>query len=118
MKKTIIISLLTLNFLSCLPKSEPDVVIVNNTNSSFDSIRVFANNSKPTTFFSLGENEKVKGKIEFDRKKKGDGSYSILAYNKGSVVRSQGFGYYTNGASLNYAFKIVIKKDTIHIEEN
>jgi len=116
MKKSIIISILISNLLSCLPKNEPDVLIVNKTNVTFDSIRVFANDKNPTTFYSLRENEKVKGKIVFDKNKKGDGCYSILAYKKDSVVISQGFGYYTNGASLDREFNISIMKDTIIVK--
>lgn len=116
MKKIIIVLILISNLLSCLPKSEPNVLIVNKTNMTFDSIRVFANDKNPTTFYSLRENEKVKGRIVFDRNKKGDGTYSVLVYKNGNVINSQGFGYYTNGASLNYSFKIKIEKDTIVIK--
>lgn len=101
---------------SCLPKKEPRVIIVNNTKITLDSVKVFANSNNPTTFFSLKENEKVKGRIVFDRNKKGDGSYSILVYKKDSIFVSKGFGYYTNGASLNYRFDIKIEPDTLIIK--
>ena len=52
----------------------------------------------------------------FDKNKKGDGCYSILAYKKDSAVISQGFGYYTNGASLDREFNISIMKDTIIVK--
>jgi len=103
-------------FFSCIPSKEPKLTIVNNSDIDYDSIKVFTTIEKPTIFYNVLIDSRVKGKILFNSKKKGDGCYKINLFNDGSLIKKECFGYYTNGASGNYSFKVMIEKDTIRIE--
>ena len=104
-----------LNLLSCLPRNEPKIFIENKANITLDSIKIFTSSSLPTVFYLIKNNEKVKGKVLFDKKNKGDGCYEIEVFQKDILINYQCFGYYTNGSSLNREFRMTIKKDTIII---
>lgn len=114
MKSTIIIIIIISVLLtSCLPRNEPKIIVKNNTNIKFDSIRVYTSINLPTIFYELKPNQSVKGKILFDKNKKGDGCYKITIHKNGDVSKKECFGYYTNGASLSRKFNIYIEKDTM-----
>jgi hypothetical protein len=115
MKKQILLFLFPLSVISCV-QNEPSLLLINNSGEQYDSIHVFSKPSLPTTFNHFLTGDKRKGKILFENNDKSDGAYGIKLYKGGKVVRSEYFGYYTNGASLNSGFKITIEKDTIVIE--
>lgn len=103
-------------FFSCIPRNEPLISIENSSLISYDSIIVFTSYNMPTKFYNVSSNDKVGGKIMFDNNKKGDGCYKIRIYKKDSLTFGNCFGYYTNGASLNYKFDIKIEPDTLIIK--
>jgi hypothetical protein len=112
----ILISILSLIFFnSCIPVNEPELIIENNSNITFDSIKVFTTIKLPIVFYSLKPNQKAKGNILFDKSKQGDGCYKIVIYSKGNIFKKECFGYYTNGSSLNRKFSIKIEQDTIKV---
>ncbi len=111
---SIIVLVLFLN--SCLPKKTPHLVIENNTKYTFDSIMAYTTVKLPTVFYSVEPNSIVKGVFLFDKDKQGDGNYKIAIYRNGSLFQNKGFGYYTNGASLNRKFNISIETDTIKVD--
>ena len=113
--KRIIIVFVVLFLNSCLPKEKPHVVIKNKTKHTFDSIMVYTSIKLPTVFYSVEPNSIVKGVFLFDKDKYGDGNYKIAIYRNGSLYQNKGFGYYTNGGSLNRRFKIIIETDSIKV---
>lgn len=117
MDKIVYIIVAFLLVISCMPKDNPKVTITNNSEIFFDSIKVFSSIRNQTVFYKIGKHQKVKGRILFDEKNKGDGAYQVLIYEKDSLYINRSFGYYTNGASLNYRFDILIEKDTLIIDE-
>jgi hypothetical protein len=100
-------------FVSCLQQS-PKIVIKNKTTVTFDSIRVHTTPDIPTIFYDVSPKTVVKGKIFFDTKNTADGAYMIEIYNSGKNLKTQNFGYYTNGAPTNRKIEIEIFTDTIY----
>jgi len=116
MKNRIVISSLLLLIVSCFHRKEPKITIINNSGNLYDSIIVFTSVNKPTLFYNVKNKGIVKGKILFDESNKSDGCYKILLYQKDSLKFNNCFGYYTNGASLNYKFDIKIEKDSLIVD--
>ncbi len=98
---------------SCIFKNNPDVKIKNESDYLIDSVILSAHpNSKKTVFKNIKPNETRKGNILFDNVPKTDGASSAVLYFNNKIKRL-GLGYYTNGASLDYGFDIVIENDTV-----
>ncbi|MCX7551702.1 hypothetical protein [Xanthomarina sp. F2636L] len=116
MKTPLLLLSFTLLIFSCFPRKEPGISISNNCDVDYDSIKVFTSIEKPTLFYNIKANSRVKGKILFDNNKKGDGCYKILVYKEEILKFNDCFGYYTNGASLNYGFEISIESDTLIVK--
>ncbi len=116
MKYLFIILILVIS--SCiLPRESPIVNIKNDTNETFSQIKVFSNSiDNPTEFHDVSPREIVKGKIKFKEEDKSDGGYLLFLFKSDSIYKKYGFGYYTNGASLDREFNIIIKNDTIIIK--
>jgi len=108
----VIIFLLT----SCLIDQNPKFKIVNYSDEQFDSIVLYTNHRSQTLEKVFPESSH-KGRLSFDPSTKGDGMYGIDLYQKDSIVRFQSWGYFTNGASLNYSFRIELFQDSIVIKE-
>lgn len=116
MKKKLLIITIVFFIKSCIsPSDEPILIIKNKSEITIDSIVTYTSINLLTTFYSLSPNEKIEGKILFDKRNKDDGCYNMIIYNKGSILRKKCFGYYTNGGSLHRRFTITIEKDTIKI---
>lgn len=116
MKKIFFLLLITLLFYSCLIRDNPKITIINNSKEEIDSIEVFASSLDRTTFRHIKPNEKRKGIISFKNVPNQDGAYGIFIYNKGINTIQQPFGYYTNGGSIDYEFKVFIENDTIIVK--
>lgn len=114
-KKSLLIIIIIVFCKSCIPINEPKLIIENNSNTTFDSIKVYTSIKLPTSFYSLKPNQKTNGSILFDKTNKDDGCYKIIIYSKGHIFKRECFGYFTNGASLNREFSIKIEKDTIKV---
>lgn len=110
------IIVIALFFNSCIsPLNQPILIVENKSEMTFDSIETYTSVNLLTTFYSVKPNEKIEGKILFDKTNKDDGCYKIIVYNDGGIFRKECFGYYTNGGALNRVFTITIEKDTIKI---
>ncbi len=113
--KNFILFFISLSFYGCILSDNPKVKVVNKSNLLLDSIVVFATPSDKTIFKKIRINEKKYGTISFKNVPNTDGGYMIQTYKDGIIIKERGFGYYTNGGSLDYGFSIVIEKDTIII---
>lgn len=113
MKNFSIIFILIL-LLGCV-KDHPNVIVINKSNMFFDSIQVYATPKKPTTFKNIKSNITFRGEILFDESMSSDGAYTIQLFKGNDTLKNYSFGYFTNGASLNRAFMIEVKNDTIII---
>ena len=89
----------------------------NENMSSFviDSIEAYANSNYKTVFKKIEPGEIRRGNILFKEMPKHDG-VSIIKIYFNNKEKSFGLGYYTNGASLDYGFKIKIENDSIYID--
>lgn len=114
--KIVTFLLVILLLSSCVIRDNPIIKITNNSNSTIDSIEVFAFPTNKTVFRNIKPNEKVKGIISFEGIPKQDGGTSLRVYNEGKV-RSRGLSYYTLGGSLDYGFKVSIEPDTIIVKK-
>jgi len=114
MKKLLfIISLVTLT--ACV-NSNPKFTIKNNSGTTLDSVSIATSNGlSPSTTSNLNNGETFSGEIIFGDNLIGDGNYIIEIFSNDTLVRSKGFGYYTNGASLNVSFDVTIFKDSISV---
>jgi len=115
MKKITILFIVLSTLISCLFRDNPIVKIKNSSNKTIDSIEIFAYTSHKTVFKNVKPNERVKGIIELNNLSNNDGNYNIKVYSN-NLMKQQSFGYFTNGASLDYQFNIAIEKDTILIK--
>lgn len=113
--KKISLLLIGLAFIGCV-KNNPTVTITNNSSQIYDSIYVYASKTNPSVFKNIKSNDKVTGVIVFDNTIQEDGSYTIRLFKNNEAVRQKSFGYYTNGASLDSNFEIVIESDSIKIK--
>lgn len=114
MKKNILI--ITLITLTACVNSNPKFTIKNNSGITLDSVSIATSNSlSPSTTSNLKNEEIFSGEIIFGNNLTGDGNYIIEIFNNDTLVRSKGFGYYTNGASLNASFDVTIFRDSISI---
>ncbi len=110
-----VIILISLIFTGCLLRDNPKLKVYNKSDSSIDSIYVYAVIEDKTIIKNINSGEKRFGTIFFEKVPNADGAYMVKVFNNGKVIKETGFGYYTNGASLDYGFKIEIKNDTIII---
>lgn len=115
MKKVIILFITLSTLISCLLRDDPIIKIKNNSDKTIDSIEVFAYPTHKTIFKDIKPNKKVKGIIKLYGLSNNDGGYIIKTYSN-NQMKQQGFGYFTNGGSLDYGFKAFIENDTIIIK--
>jgi len=113
--KYLILFVLTFSMFGCFIRDNPKVKVVNKSNLILDSVVVFAASNEKTIFKKIKINEKQHGKISFKNIPNVDGGYMVQVYYNGFLIKERGFGYYTNGGSLDYGFDIIIEKDTIII---
>ena len=102
-------------FLVACISDNPIISISNKSQATYDSIKVFTSINSQIVFMKVKPKDVVKGKIVFDKKNTADGEYHVQLFLNGKMVIEKGFGYFTNGASLNRSFKIIIEADTIRI---
>lgn len=108
--KNILIASLCFCLLSCINEN-PRVELFNNSDQTIDSVSIFVStHCLPLIIRDIKSQEKKKETLYFCDHLTGDGSYGIEIYDKGKIVSRTGFGYYTNGKSLNSGFKITIGK--------
>ena len=117
MKKNIIrILIFTLILTSCSNKVVADFEIINNTEFNIDSLKIEPNISNVGKYISLKKGEKAEYKSDMTTIAKTDGDYQISFLVNG-IIKTQVFGYYTNGYPLERITKIKIEKDTILINQ-
>ncbi|OYU79267.1 MAG: hypothetical protein CFE23_14870 [Flavobacterium sp. BFFFF1] len=109
--KTIVLTLVALAFFSCTGKN-PTVVLHSELPNHLDSVLVYASHScGHAVFKNIGAGFTGSAVIPFCKALQSDGSYAIQCYSGGTIYAQKGFGYYTNGASLNNGFDITITKE-------
>ena len=113
MKSRYKISILTLSIFiaSCNDWSQGKFEITNNTSKELDSIYIQPDRSLRKHFLSLKPHE-TKYYVTDMGGEGTDGAYTIY-YKQNSALRSQIFGYYTNGSSMEKLTKVTIMPDTI-----
>ena len=99
---------------SCV-SDKPRVSIFNRSQITYDSIIVFSTLNSKVVFNNVKPKDVVKGKMIFDNKTATDGGYNIKLFVNNRMVKEKRFGYYTNGASLNRSFEIIIESETIRV---
>lgn len=109
-----LIFVLSVLLFSCI-KENPQIIIENDTQIKFDSIKVFTTPNIPTIFRNVEPKFTLKGQINFDKTSLSDGGYTIQIFKDGKIYRQNNFGYYTNGRPLNRKFDIVIEPDTLKV---
>jgi len=114
--KIIVLFFLIIIVTSGCHKQHPDVIIYNETENYFDSVHVQATQGRITSFKKIEPYSKYKSKIFFDSLMISDGGYLLNLFIDADTLMSRSFGYYTNGESMNSAFLIRIKNDTIEVE--
>ena len=109
--KILSISYFILFFGSCIRES-PKFVLKNESKKIYDSIEVFTSQKFRTVLKKVQPNEIYRGEIPFDPHDKTDGCYKLITYSKNDIINNICFGYYTNGASLDNGFTIIINNKT------
>lgn len=116
MLKTKSILIILVLSVSCI-RQDPKITVYNNSGITYDSISVSTIGGQSTVFRNVEGKSRSKGIIDFANTLGNDGCYTIEIYKNDSIIRRKNFGYYTNGASLNYSFKVNIESDTIIVSE-
>lgn len=85
-----------------------EVRFTNENSAVLDSVIIYADKScEPLVFRNVKKGDKKSGFIPFCNEIVGDGTYGIEIFKNGKVIYQGGFGYYSNGKSLNESFKIM-----------
>ncbi|AMC10252.1 hypothetical protein Lupro_02835 [Lutibacter profundi] len=113
--KNLISIIVLASLIGCI-RDNPKIKIQNKSSVKLDSVIVYATSQDKTVFKNIEIREKKQGIISFKNVPKTDGGYLIQVFKDGNLIKENGFGYYTNGGSLNYGFNIMIKNDTILID--
>ena len=100
---------------SCI-KNCPTFTVVNRSGAVIDSLTISNLEGYSKTFRSIEPGAIVDGCIDMQGTPPVDGSYGLYVYQEGKRV-VKGFGYYTNGASLDYHFGISVERDSIIIRQ-
>ena len=110
------ILLATISSFSCSNNLGNNFEIKNDTSFEIDSV-IVTNGIHQVKLKELKANEKRIGFIDFKiGNPKHDGNYEVKVYNKKQRLKEL-FGYYSNGMPSNSEFEIILKKDTIVINE-
>ena len=99
-------------FTSCDDWSHGKFEITNKTTITIDSIYIQPDQAAGKHFISLKPNETKYYVSDMTRPSGTDGAYRIQ-YKLGSNAKSQIFGYYSNGNSIEKLTKITILIDTV-----
>lgn len=110
---TVIIIFISLN--SCI-RDNPKIKIQNKSSIILDSVLVYVTPENKTVFKNINISEIKRGIISFKNVPNTDGGYLVQVFKNGDLIKENGFGYYTNGKSLDYGFNITIKNDTILVD--
>jgi hypothetical protein len=97
---------------SCEDWSHGKFEITNNTTMPIDSIFIVPDQASGKNYISLNPNQTMSYITKMGGVKSGDGAYKIQ-YKLASSNKSQRFGYFSNGASLEKLTKITIMPDTV-----
>ena len=101
----------------CGYKSQPDIILLNNSSTSFKAIYTSTSGSADSVNIgSLSVGKELKSRFLIDDSDTSDGCYFTRALGNDGRVVTKCFGYYTNGSSLNRGFKLIIKNDTLLID--
>lgn len=102
---------------SCGYKRQPDLILLNNSSTSFEAIYTSTSGSTDSVNIgSLSVGKELKSRFSIDDLDTSDGCYFIRALGDDGRVITKCFGYYTNGSSLNRGFKLIIENDTLLID--
>lgn len=109
--------LFSLSFLWTSCEYGVDFEVQNDTEKNIDSL-VITNGFDSLKLFDIDSEEKKRGFLGFNKNTpKQDGAYTIQLFTKGFSIKKP-FGYYSNGLPMAGSYHIIIKKDSIYIEEN
>ena len=97
--------------LACI-KTNPSFTAVNRSSLTIDSLIISNNEKFRIKFLNIEPDGIVDGIIDMSGTPIKDGNYFLIVYHD-NEERSKHFGYFTNGASLDYHFGIRIENDTI-----
>ena len=107
---------LSLLFIGCGYKNKPDLIIVNNSGSDFILAYTTTTYGVDSLYLKpLKNGRKSEMSLLISDSIKADGCYLFHAEGSDGRVIDKCFGYYTNGASLNRGFKLMIEEDTVLI---
>ncbi|WP_272023172.1 hypothetical protein [Olleya namhaensis] len=110
MKKLIFLGTILLS-ISC--KNGVDFELLNNTNTDIDSL-IITNGFNNLVIKKIPMNKKKEGFLDFKKNNpRHDGIFNIRYFNKGKMIKSKSFGYYSNGSPSVKLFNVSIEKDTI-----
>lgn len=96
-------------YRSIWPLDKPKVRIINESQHLFDSVLISNSGSNSVNLGQLKPNQSLMGTFEINTE--GDGNYQVLAYQDSMEIKKSGFGYFTNGGSLDRQFTFLIKPD-------
>ena len=109
------ILILFMTVISCDTRITADFEITNNSEVFIDSLIIEPNVSNDGKFISLNPHETREYKADMTTVAKVDGSYQIT-FQMNKEIKSQDFGYYTNGYPIEKLTKIEIEKDTLKFD--
>lgn len=107
---------LVLLFLGSCVRDSPMFILKNESTKTFDSIQIYTSDRLKTVLKSVRPKDVRDGEIFFDSRNNNDGCYKLTLFKNGNIICNDCFGYYTNGASLNYKFVIIITNDSIIVK--
>lgn len=103
--------------ISCFPKQNPNIIIINKSNRAFTNVFVRPVGSKDSTDLGrVATGNRLKGFFKMTNDVTGDGCYVINAIAEYGANVQKCIGYYTNGASLDRGIQFTIMDDTTLIE--
>lgn len=103
-------------FLGSCVRDSPLFILKNESTKTFDSIEIYTSDRLKTVMKSVRPKDVRDGEIFFDARNNKDGCYKLALFQNDSIIRNDCFGYYTNGASLDYRFEIIITNDSIIVK--
>lgn len=111
--RSVVLLIVVFFFTSCYFNNyKVEFEIINNTEFTIDSLKIFPNSDKSLNYMSLKPYQKRSYVIDMFNVPARDGSY-LLSYKSNNKLIKKGFGYYSNGMPLENKIVIRIKNDSI-----
>lgn len=103
----------------CTSNNMTKLMIKNETNDSIQNILIFTTNSlnKNNNIGGLAKDNTIISNLVIDPKDVWDGAYCINAIKSNGDTLKRCFGYYSNGNSLNFGFKLILTVDSVIVKE-